>query len=101
MSVVATSDVVSAIERLTTLFRIERLVYLVITTLALLLLLGSAGILLARSQASAASLTVLFGSSGLITVSVARLLRMWERAFDMLDRATSSPGGDAQGVPNG
>jgi hypothetical protein len=29
----------------------------------------------------------LFGSSGLITVSFARLLRMWDRAVDLLSEA--------------
>ena len=70
-----------AVERLTTLFRLERMVHLSVTCISLVMLLASAGFLLYQSQASTATLGALFGSSGLITYSAGRLLRMWDQAL--------------------
>jgi hypothetical protein len=82
------ADRVSAIKQITDLFRIERLVYLFLTTIALLLLIGGAiSLMFDEPGPSPAILTLLFGSSGLITVSFARLLRMWDRAVDLLSEA--------------
>ena len=73
-----------AVERLTRLFRLERIVHLSITSLSLALLLVSAGVLLYKGQAGPAELTGLFGSSGLITYSAGRLLFMWNQALRLL-----------------
>ena len=73
-----------AVERLTRLFRLERMVHLVVTGLALLMLLTSAGVLIYRQQAGPAELTMLFGSSGLITYSAGRLLHMWNQALRII-----------------
>ena len=73
-----------AVERLTALFRMERLVHLFVTCLSLVMLLASAGVLLYRGQAGSAELTGLFGSSGLITYSAGRLLFMWNQALRLL-----------------
>lgn len=75
---------VRAVERLTKLFRLERLVHLSVTTVALLMLLGNAAMLLIRREAGPAELTLLFGSSGLITYSANRLLFMWNQALKIL-----------------
>jgi hypothetical protein len=93
MTAPSLSDRVLAIERITALFRAERLVYLILTTVALLLLIVSAiAVLFAKGDPSIATLTMLFGSSGLITISFARLLRMWDRAVDLLSAAATEPG---------
>jgi len=73
-----------AVERLTNLFRWERMVYLIVTGLSLAMLLTSAGVLLAHGKAGTAELTGLFGSSGLITYSTGRLLFMWNQALKLL-----------------
>ncbi len=73
-----------AVERLTQLFRLERMVYLGTTCIALLMLLTSAGVLIARRQAGFAELSMLFGSSGLITYTAGRLLYMWNQALRMV-----------------
>ena len=73
-----------AVERLTNLFRMERIVYLVITTLSLAILLTSAAVLLINKSAGTVELTGLFGSSGLITYSTGRLLAMWNQALLLL-----------------
>lgn len=73
-----------AVERLTSLFKLERVVYLVITCVSLVALLISACMLLYKGQSGAAELTGLFGSSGLITYTAGRLLFMWSQALRML-----------------
>lgn len=73
-----------AVERLTALFRLERLVHLGITSISLVLLLICAGVLLVKGNAGPAELTGLFGSSGLIAYSAGRLLFMWNQALRLL-----------------
>lgn len=73
-----------AVERLVQLFRLERMVHLTVTSISLVLLLGSAVYLIWDSQASIEVLVALFGSSGLITYSASRLLRMWDQALEVL-----------------
>ena len=85
-------DRLNAIERLLALFRFERMAYLVITTLALAMLLGSAGYLIINKSADAATLVMLFGSSGLITVALARLLRMWDQAMALIGGSAPAQG---------
>lgn len=72
---------VKAVERLTLLFRAERLVYLAVTGLSLLLLLTAAGLMIRDRRAGGAELTLMFGSSGLITYTAGRLLSMWTQAL--------------------
>jgi hypothetical protein len=74
----------AAVERLTQLFRLERMVHLGVTSIALIMLLASAGVLLYQGEAGATELTMLFGSSGLITYSAGRLLFMWNQALRLL-----------------
>ena len=82
---------IAAVERLVKLFRLERLVYLVITSFSLVMLLGSAGFLLLDEERDRLEVLVaLFGSSGLITYSLGRLLKMWDQAVGML----TGPSGD-------
>jgi hypothetical protein len=76
---------IEAVKAVTELFRFERMVYLVLTSAALLLLIGSATALIFQKGTTMAVLTGLFGSSGLITVSLQLVLRMWNRAIDLVD----------------
>lgn len=79
-----------AVERLTTLFKLERMAYLVITGVSLAMLVTSAGVLLVQKKAGAVELTGLFGSSGLITYSTGRLLFMWNQALQVLTGQSTS-----------
>ncbi len=82
-------DRIRAVERLVRVFRLERIVYLLVTGLALVMLLTAAVVMLVRSQADVTTLTLLFGSSGLITFSIGRVLRMWDQALRIVSgRAT-------------
>jgi hypothetical protein len=77
-------DRVKAIEQLTQIFRTDRLLFLAATALALLFLLGVAGRLLVRGQGSIPEWASLFGSSGLITLTINRILQMWTQALRLL-----------------
>ena len=72
------------VKELTNLFKFERMVYLIVTILSLLMLFGAATSLMIRDKAGTAELTLMFGSSGLITYSTGRLLFMWNEALKRL-----------------
>lgn len=74
----------SAVERITRLFRLERIVYLGVMVVALVMLLTSAAALIWRGAAGPTELSMLFGSSGMITFSCGRVLMMWNRALSFL-----------------
>lgn len=82
-----------AVERLVEMFYVERMVHLAVTTISLVMLLGSALYLIGYQIVGTsgtewerlyALLSALFGSSGLITYSTTRLLKMWDQALDVL-----------------
>ncbi len=73
-----------AVERLTALYRPERMVHLIATVVSLLILLGTAGMMIYKGEAGPAELTLMFGSSGLITYTAGQLLRMWDRALSVI-----------------
>ena len=64
------------VKQLTELFKIERMVYLVIRITSLIILIAIALSLILKGQAGYAELTFSFGSSELITYSTGRLLIM-------------------------
>jgi len=72
------------VEKLTKLFKFERMVYLGVTVISLIMLLVSGVSLIVRGQAGKAELSLLFGSSGLITYTAGRLLFMWNEALKRL-----------------
>jgi hypothetical protein len=69
------------VEKLTKLFKFERMVYLLMTSVALLILLVTITITIINGSAKTADLTLMFGSTGLITISIGRLLKMWDQAL--------------------
>jgi len=76
---------IEAVGKLTALFKIERWVHLGVTTVSLLMLLTSAFFLILRNMADPVTLTLMFGSSGLIAYSANRLLLMWDQAMKLLN----------------
>ena len=83
---------IAAVQQLLALFKWERLTYLAVNGVALVMLLVAGGILIFRNNADGATLTMLFGSSGLITLSIGRLLRMWDQALQLINQAAKSDG---------
>lgn len=82
-------DRIDAIRELLALFRLERTVYLVITIFSLFILLTCAVVLMFRNTVGTPELIGLFGSSGGITYSTGRLLKMWSEAINVLQPGNS------------
>jgi hypothetical protein len=78
------SEKLDAFVKITKLFQLERMVYVIATCAALLMLLVNGFILIINGNAGAAELSLLFGSGGLITVSLNRILRMWNVAMGLI-----------------
>jgi hypothetical protein len=79
------------------LFFPERMSYLVVCLLSALTLLSTLWTNIAQNRASPAQLTLMLGSSGLITISTARILRIFDRVIDRVLPATD--GTAAEGEP--
>src|SRR5437867_1024315 len=79
------SDRLRTIRQLLDMFRMERIVYLVVTLVSVTALLTCAVMLLIKREAPYAAMFGLFGASGGITYSTGRLLRMWSDAIRILD----------------
>ena len=90
------NEKLAAVERLTALFRLERIVHLIVTTLSLALLLTSTVIQIYKGQAGRVELTLMFGASGLITYSTGRLLVMWNQALDVITGTRKRNGRDSR-----
>ena len=73
-----------AVERLAALFKLERFVYLAITAISFLLLFGVAVRMFLEGTAQIAEWGLLFGSSGLITITANRVLQVWSQALRMV-----------------
>lgn len=84
MSNNSSGDPVEMVERITKLFKLERIVYIVATCIALLMLLTNAALLIINGKAGAAELSLLFGSGGLITLSLNRIIKMWSETMKLL-----------------
>jgi hypothetical protein len=73
-----------AVERLAALFRVERMVYLSITVTSFLLLFGVAVQMFLHDTTQVVEWGLLFGSSGLITITANRVLQVWSQALRMV-----------------
>lgn len=78
------SQRLAAVERLTALYRPERTVHLIVTTVSLLILLAAAGMMLYRGQAGVTELGLMFGASGMVSYTAAQLLKMWDRSVSLV-----------------
>ena len=80
-------ETLDALDRLLNLFRIERVIHLIVGVVGFLMLLYSIGLLLLRSQSNLDTtlLLSLFGSSGLIAVSSARITYFFNKAFTLVE----------------
>ena len=83
---------VDAIRELLAIFRVERIVYLSVTIISLVMLLTSAGYMMVQGDAGIVAVSGLFGSAGAITYTAGRLLRMWSQAIQVLFPAAQGGG---------
>lgn len=72
------------VERLTVVFRVERIAYLSVTFTAFVMLAVSGTILIIDKGPQPSELTLLFGSTGLLGFSGSQILRMWNRSLDWI-----------------
>ena len=73
-------------------FRLERIVYLVATSLSIVMLLISAALIIIQKGASVEILVMLFGSTGLIGYSVNRVMKMFDQTLEII-ASTQEKGG--------
>ncbi|HEX2817049.1 MAG TPA: hypothetical protein VHN39_11675 [Phenylobacterium sp.] len=84
-------DRLRVVQALVKLFSFERYVYLATNGFSVLMLLLAAARLLITQKPDTAVLLALFGSTGLITFSLGRVLRMWDQAVRVLIGAKTDP----------
>ena len=72
------------VEKLTRLFKFERIVHLTVTLISLIVLIIAISLTISNGKAQTADLSLMFGSSGLITYTAGRLLRMWDQALKII-----------------
>ena len=75
----------NAMERLLKLFRIERILHLFIGIIGFLLLVYAIVLILRNGNTDTTTLVALFGSSGLITASSARITFFFNKAFKLVE----------------
>lgn len=83
------------IRQITSLFNMERYIYISICGFAGVLVLINAVVMLVEHDRNPASLTLLFGAGGLIAVSASRLMYMWNRVVSIIFEQS-----DLKGVKN-
>jgi hypothetical protein len=81
---------VKAVERLTALYRPERTVHMIANVVSLVVLLGSASVMLYQQESRSPVLVLMFGSSGLIAYTTSQVLRMWDRAISVISPSMGS-----------
>jgi hypothetical protein len=74
----------SIVEKLVKLFKFERIIHLTVTAISLVILLVAISIMIYKKEAGKAELSLMFGSSGLVTYTGGRLLRMWDQALKII-----------------
>jgi hypothetical protein len=72
------------VERLTAIYRPERLAYLFLTTAAFLVLLVAAVFMVYQGNAQTEVLSLMFGSSGMIVTCAGLIIRMWSKALQLI-----------------
>ncbi|WP_420322557.1 hypothetical protein [Flagellimonas sp.] len=71
----------NTVKKLTKLHHFERMAHLVVNIASFLVLLTCTIIMLINKETDIMSLTGMFGSTGLITITTGRILKMWEKAM--------------------
>lgn len=75
----------NALERLLTIFKVERYVYLLLTALSFILLLYTGYMLVTEKAVNTEALVATIGSAGLVTASSARISYFFNRAFTLIE----------------
>ena len=81
----ALDQTLSALERLLRLFRLERVLHLAAGLIAFVMLIAAIVMLVRQKGVDTVMLVSLFGSSGLIAVSSARITYFFNKAFRLVE----------------
>lgn len=83
---------VQALKDITSMFRLERMVYISAIVICLFVLLISFAATLTNKgeSGSSAEISTMFGSGGAATVMTGRLLHMWNRAINILEQSNAA-----------
>lgn len=79
------TSALDALDRLLKMFMIERYVYLLLTAFSFVLLIYTAFLLVTKEGANTQMLVAIFGSTGLIAASSARISWFFNRAFTLIE----------------
>lgn len=79
------STALDALDRLLKMFMVERYVYLGLTAFSFLLLIYTAYLLVTKDNIDTQMLVAIFGSTGLIAASSARISWFFNRAFTLIE----------------
>jgi hypothetical protein len=88
-------DRLRAVERITQLFRLERMVYLGCAVGAFAALLFFLVMIFIHQEQSVTASLGAFGSSGVVAYTSSRVLMMWSRAMNIVAAPRSGEGGSA------
>src|SRR4051794_20482477 len=89
-------DRLRAVERITELFKVERMVYLGCAVGAFAALLFFLVLIFIRQEQSLTASLGAFGSSGVVAYTSSRVLMMWSRAMNIVAAPRAGePGGEA------
>jgi hypothetical protein len=84
MSQSTIQDRLEAVRQLMRLFMAERIAYLIVAIVSVAMLLYCGLQILQKDAAANSSLAGLFGSGGLISIGMGRLLTMWTQAMRLI-----------------
>jgi len=85
---------IDAVRQLLALFRMERIVYVIVTLLSLAILFYCAVRMLQQPDSDATVIVSIFAGSGGILYTTGRLLKMWSDALQLLCNQPPKNGGD-------
>jgi hypothetical protein len=90
------TDTLDAVDRLLKMFVVERYVYLVLTIASFLILLIFGYQVATTKQANTEVVVAVFGGSGLVAASSARISWFFNRAFSLIERLIQGAADDNQ-----
>jgi len=75
----------NALERLLKMFQLERVIYLITSTISILILLYAAYLLVDKKCANTEVIVAIFGGGGLVTAASARISFFFNKAFGLME----------------
>lgn len=83
---------IEAVEKITSLYKLERYLYIGIIVICLFVLIICIVVSLIKGEIGVIEVSSMMGSGGTITVMTGRLLHMWDRTIQLLDNTPEKSG---------